>query len=193
VVDDTPPTITCPADMTMGATNPDGVVVTFTATATDACDPNPTVTCTPPSGSTFPIGTTAVSCTATDASGHQASCSFTVRVTPLACTTTVAVEANFVRKGSTTVNKVPVAGAKVVMLPKSRVQAVCANLLDANCVWANLAAINTAGNPVVTTDVNGRATPTSSVADPNGWAIYSITSHWPRARLLSPLHSACQR
>jgi hypothetical protein len=88
------------------------------------------------------------------------------------CTTTVTVEANFVQKGSTTANKVPVTGANVVMLPKSRVQAVCANLLDASCVWANLTTINRAGDPVVATDFNGRATLTSSVADPNGWAIY---------------------
>lgn len=49
-------------------------------TASDDTDPNPTVVCDPPSGSTFLIGTAVVSCTATDASGNQATASFQVRV-----------------------------------------------------------------------------------------------------------------
>ena len=42
-----------------------------------------TVTCTPASGSTFTVGTTAVSCTAVDAASRQAQCSFSVTLTPL--------------------------------------------------------------------------------------------------------------
>ena len=49
-------------------------------TATDAVDPAPSVVCTPASGSTFAIGTTPVTCTATDASDNSASASFTVTV-----------------------------------------------------------------------------------------------------------------
>jgi hypothetical protein len=36
--------------------------------------------CSPPSGSSFPLGTTTVSCTAIDGAGNTASCSFTVTV-----------------------------------------------------------------------------------------------------------------
>jgi hypothetical protein len=36
--------------------------------------------CTPPSASSFPLGVTTVSCTATDQSGNAASCRFTVTV-----------------------------------------------------------------------------------------------------------------
>jgi len=43
-------------------------------------DPHPTVVCTPASGSVFPIGNTAVNCTATDASGNATSSSFNVHV-----------------------------------------------------------------------------------------------------------------
>lgn len=89
-----------------------------------------------------------------------------------ACSTTITVEANFTRKRSTTASKLPVKNARVIMLPKSRVQALCANLLDADCVWANLAAINTAGDPVVKTGTDGKVVASSTVADPNGWAIY---------------------
>ena len=89
-----------------------------------------------------------------------------------ACSTTVTVEANFTRKSSTRASKVPVKNARVIMLPKSRVQALCANLLDAGCVWANLAAINTAGDPVVQTGADGKVVASSTVADSNGWAIF---------------------
>jgi hypothetical protein len=68
--DTTPPTLTVPADITAEATSASGAVVIFSATATDLVDPSPVVTCTPPSGSTFPLGATTVSCTAQDASGN---------------------------------------------------------------------------------------------------------------------------
>src|SRR6185503_12292687 len=55
------------------------VVTNFTTTASDNC-PGVTVVCTPASGSCFPVGTTTVTCTATDASGNTATCSFTVTV-----------------------------------------------------------------------------------------------------------------
>jgi dipeptidyl aminopeptidase/acylaminoacyl peptidase len=47
--------------------------------ASDDC-PGVTVSCNPPSGSTFPVGTTVVNCMATDASGNHATCSFPVNV-----------------------------------------------------------------------------------------------------------------
>ena len=40
------------------------------------------MSCDPASGSTFPVGTTTVNCTATDGSGNKATGSFTVTVTP---------------------------------------------------------------------------------------------------------------
>jgi Alpha/beta hydrolase domain/HYR domain len=79
-VDTTAPALTLPADTTQPATGPNGAVVTFVATASDNWDANPTVTCTPPSGSTFPIGRTTVHCTAADATGNTAEGTFTVTV-----------------------------------------------------------------------------------------------------------------
>ena len=81
VVDTQPPTITCPANMTT-STDPGqcSAVVNYPAPiASDNC-PGVTISCSPPPGSTFPKGTTTVNCTATDASGNTASCSFTVTV-----------------------------------------------------------------------------------------------------------------
>ncbi|MBI3844723.1 MAG: HYR domain-containing protein [Planctomycetes bacterium] len=80
VVDTTPPTITCPQDITAECTGPNGAAVTFTATASDTCDPNPTIVCNPASGSVFPFGATTVCCTATDHDGNGAMCCFTVTV-----------------------------------------------------------------------------------------------------------------
>ena len=81
VVDNGNPVVTVPANMSVTAPTSAGTAVTFTATANDAIDPRPQVSCAPPSGSTFAVGTTTVSCTATDASGNSASRSFTVTVT----------------------------------------------------------------------------------------------------------------
>ncbi len=71
-----------PADITREAGGPDGAVVTFTPpTAEDNTDGALPVTCTPASGSLFPIGTTQVTCMATDASGNSTSATFNVTVT----------------------------------------------------------------------------------------------------------------
>lgn len=81
VTDSEPPVLTVPADITVNAVTAAGAQVTFTASATDAQDPAPVLLCTPASGSLFPIGTTSVSCTATDAAGNAASATFLVHVT----------------------------------------------------------------------------------------------------------------
>jgi hypothetical protein len=76
VADTTPPVLTVPDDITalFGAT------VTFEATATDNADADPLVSCSPPSGTVFPLGTTTVNCTATDDAGLTGTGSFTVNV-----------------------------------------------------------------------------------------------------------------
>jgi hypothetical protein len=85
VVDNTPPQITCPSDITTNiAPSQTSAVVTFPtppATNTNHCPVTTTVTCVPASGSIFPVGTTPVVCTALDSAGNTASCTFTVRVT----------------------------------------------------------------------------------------------------------------
>jgi hypothetical protein len=74
-----------PADITTNATSPSGAVVTYAApSAIDEAGDNPaaTVSCSPAPGSTFPIGTTTVTCTASDADDTPSavSQSFTVTV-----------------------------------------------------------------------------------------------------------------
>jgi hypothetical protein len=74
------PVLTLPADMTLVAPDVAGVTATFTASAVDAVDGPVGVLCTPDSGSIFPIGITAVTCAASDASGNAAFGGFTVAV-----------------------------------------------------------------------------------------------------------------
>jgi hypothetical protein len=88
VDDTTPPTLTVPAPITAKAASPNGAVVAYKATASDAADPSPSTSCSPASGSTFPVGTTTVDCTATDSSGNSTSKSFPVDVTPESVVTT---------------------------------------------------------------------------------------------------------
>jgi hypothetical protein len=82
VVDTQPPAITCPAPVTAVAPASCPIATTAVGTfpppvASDNC-PGVTVACVPPSGTPFPVGTTTVTCTATDASGNTATCSFSV-------------------------------------------------------------------------------------------------------------------
>jgi eukaryotic-like serine/threonine-protein kinase len=78
--DTTPPTIIVPSDITAVATGPDGAVVNYFVLVFDDTDPNPSLSCTPPSGSTFPLGTTTVTCVATDRSGNTATATFNVTI-----------------------------------------------------------------------------------------------------------------
>ncbi len=70
-----------PADIATTTTGASTVVTWTDPTATDDVDPAPTVGCTPPSGSAFDLGTTTVTCTATDATGNSSSATFDVTVT----------------------------------------------------------------------------------------------------------------
>jgi len=82
LVDHTAPVLSNFADKTIEANGPAGSVVNYaTPTAVDALDgPIPSVPCTPASGTTFPLGTTAVNCTATDAHGNIGHATFNVKV-----------------------------------------------------------------------------------------------------------------
>jgi hypothetical protein len=81
VVDTTPPTLTLPGDQNVAAVNSSGATVTYSASASDIVDGTIVPSCTPASGTTFAIGTTPVSCSATDANGNSASGGFNVIVT----------------------------------------------------------------------------------------------------------------
>lgn len=81
VADTTPPTITAPADVTVHPTTGQfSAPVTYALPAATDTVSSVTVTCTPASGSVFPLGTTTVTCTATDEAGNSAQVQFQVNV-----------------------------------------------------------------------------------------------------------------
>ena len=78
--DENPPALKLPGTIDEPATSPAGAALDYDVSADDDTDPAPSVSCTPPSGSTFAIGDTTVTCTATDAAGNEAEGSFSVHV-----------------------------------------------------------------------------------------------------------------
>ena len=75
------PQVACPADITVrGATGLTQAVTFDAPTVTGGAAPV-TVSCTQPSGASFPLGTTAVNCTASDRQSRQAACAFNITVT----------------------------------------------------------------------------------------------------------------
>ncbi|MFY0523701.1 ELWxxDGT repeat protein [Archangium gephyra] len=88
VRDTTPPEVTCPMDLTTEPASAEGRRVDFTpATARDTVSLTPELTYSHPPGSTFPLGTTAVTVQARDAAGNTASCGFQVTVPPMPVST----------------------------------------------------------------------------------------------------------
>jgi HYR domain len=79
-VDTTPPDLNLPNNITEEATGPSGASATFSVSASDLVAGSVPVNCDASSGDTFPIGTTTVHCSATDAHNNQATGSFTVTV-----------------------------------------------------------------------------------------------------------------
>jgi hypothetical protein len=75
----TAPVITTSANLHLAAGQPGGAVGTYAASAADETGPV-AVSCSPASGSLFPVGTTTVSCSATGSTGLTASTSFLVTV-----------------------------------------------------------------------------------------------------------------
>ncbi|MEV5987440.1 VWA domain-containing protein [Streptomyces sp. NPDC052051] len=176
-------------DRTVEATDGNGTVIDFTATAKDAVDGTLPVTCDPASGSRFPVGTTKVTCTATDASGNTGTDTATFTVAPppipneadLAVTATASPVPNYTglttRVGFTLTNAGPKT-AKHVVLTSSwpRGKSTGERTLSAlsNCTRATPCTIAPGGRVTVTqsavydSPVSGevRASVTGSPRDP---------------------------
>jgi len=78
--DRVPPRLTVPDDIEVEATGPGGATVSFSATASDDKDGEVPVTLSPPSGSLFALGESAVVATAFDFAGNKGTESFTITV-----------------------------------------------------------------------------------------------------------------
>jgi lysophospholipase L1-like esterase len=78
-----PPQIACPADISVRGITGGSQAVTFANPVVTGGAAPVNASCNPASGASFSLGPTSVSCTASDASARQASCSFTVTVSGL--------------------------------------------------------------------------------------------------------------
>jgi acyl-CoA thioesterase-1 len=94
------PKISCPANQSVRTTSTSARVSYPIATTTGGTAPL-SVTCTPPSDSLFPGGTSIATCTATDARQQSASCTFTVtvQVVPLLAATRFLAFGNSITEG----------------------------------------------------------------------------------------------
>jgi microsomal dipeptidase-like Zn-dependent dipeptidase len=86
VPDEQPPVIKVPRNTSVQCSGwslqgQAGRTINYLVTATDNVDAQPQLTCVPPSGSFFPLGTNVVTCTASDNAGNTSSRSFTIVVT----------------------------------------------------------------------------------------------------------------
>jgi hypothetical protein len=87
--DATPPTIACPANIALTATSASGAVATWAnPTVSDNCTATGSilVQASQASGSTFPVGTTTVTLTASDARNNRSTCTFNVVVSNVVTT-----------------------------------------------------------------------------------------------------------
>lgn len=75
-----PPAITCPADLSAATPTSTAIVNYSSPVVTNGTEPVSSA-CSKPSGTAFPLGTTDVTCTATDAIARSAQCTFRVTVT----------------------------------------------------------------------------------------------------------------
>jgi hypothetical protein len=92
--DTTPPVLTVPGPLTVEATGSSGAPVNYVVIATDPEDGVLPASCSPASGSVFPLGTTTVVCSASDAAGNTTNGEFDVTVhdsTPPAIQSAVAI------------------------------------------------------------------------------------------------------
>lgn len=147
-------TITCPGDITQSASaNQCSAVVSFSPTTSGSCG---TVTCNPPSGSTFPMGTTTVNCAISQGPG----CDFTVTVlaaTPPTITTcasnkTLFVTANCEAAIPNLVSEVVVTGCNV-SISQSPAAGV---LVEPGTYAVTITAENSAGEATCTATVTVR-------------------------------------
>jgi hypothetical protein len=151
VQDTNAPELTCGADLVAEATSPGGAAVSFPQpSASDAVTPAPSVSVSHASGSTFPLGTTQVTASATDQAGNTSTCSFTITVRD---TTAPALTC----PGNLTVQATSPQGATVTYPPATASDAVSAVSLSYSHASGSHFNVGTTPVSVTATDGAGNA------------------------------------
>ena len=174
IVNDTiPPVLALPAPAPTEATSTAGAVVNYTATATDNTDGSVTVACTPPSGSTFRLGTTSVNCSAHDSAGNTSSGSFTVTVRDTTAPT-LTVPANISTKATSAAGAVVTYVATATDIASGAITPVCTTASGATF-------------PIGTTTVTCTATDPSGNSTSQTFAV-TITPPYRYSGFFSPVN-----
>jgi microsomal dipeptidase-like Zn-dependent dipeptidase len=122
-VQSTTPVLALPSDITVQATSPSGAIVYFVATGSDLSGSLP-VSCSPPSDSLFPIGSTRVICNTSNASGGTQSF-FNVIVTAAAQAASLQHPATALTLGDGTFSETAQATSGLPVTVVSTTPAVC--------------------------------------------------------------------
>jgi Fibronectin type III domain/HYR domain/Regulator of chromosome condensation (RCC1) repeat len=158
-----PPVLTVPSNKSASATGSTGAVVTYSATAVNSAGQPLAPICVPASGTTFPVGTTTVGCTATDTRGYKSSKSFPVTVgygfggffqplnDPISSTNPMSV----FKGGSTITVKFALTYANGTQIPDSAAAAI------ATTCGATISLAQTAGNAPAVDEVVATTTATA--------------------------------
>jgi hypothetical protein len=156
--DTTPPVFSgVPGTITAEATSAAGAIVTYaTPAATDAVSGSRPVGCAPISGATFPLGTTTVTCSASDAAGNPASASFAVTVRDTTPPALTGVPANV------TATATSAAGSAVTYIAPSANDAV-AGPRPVTCAPASGSTFPV-GTTIVTCTASDTATPANTAS-----------------------------
>lgn len=193
VVDTTPPTISCQANIVVDF-NPavNGAVVTYTTpVGSDSCSSTTTTQTTGlASGSTFPAGTTTNTFTATDSSGHTATCSFTVTV---AATSVIGLDSVSISGSGYTDSYNSTGGYPAT---KSSLVNVLSNgtitLSNSGKVWGNVRSTRVGVNMSGASQVTGNATAGTTVSRSGSATVGgTITNNALAPVMTLPSVSAC--
>ncbi|NMO18764.1 HYR domain-containing protein [Pyxidicoccus fallax] len=150
VRDTTAPSLTCGADVVAEATSAHGAAVSPPLpSATDAVTSTPTVSASPAGGSTFPMGVTPVTVTATDDAGNSATCTFRVIVRDstaptLTCPQDVTAEATSAE--GAVVDYLPATASDGVSSPRLRASQVSGSRFALGRTDVSVTATDDAGN-----------------------------------------------
>jgi outer membrane protein assembly factor BamB len=137
--DSTAPTLTVPDHIAASASSPSGASVSFAISATDP-DDEATASCTPESGSIFPVGTSTVSCVATDTAGNTTRASFPVVVS--APGAVCDLNRYPLQKGARVLKNANLSGCYLLAASLSSATAANANFFGAYLARATLAGAN---------------------------------------------------
>jgi lysophospholipase L1-like esterase len=124
------PEITCPAPIAVSALTGAGVAVTYSVPEVRKGQGTVSVACTPPSGTSFPVGVTQAECVATDSLNRRSSCTFAVTVAgpPRLLRTRIMAFGDSLTEGATILSNDPYA---IVHPPETAYPTVLRQLLSA--------------------------------------------------------------